>query len=891
MTDRLDPDQSLFADQTMRSNNGQAELRMQGDGNLVLYSAAGAYLWDSQTDRHPGAHAIMQGDGNFVVYGSDGAPLWATATDGHPGAFLRLLDDGNLVVYASDGRPLWATTTSVGSARTRHVGFADLHNHQFAYLGFGGLAFHGKAFGPAPEALPWCDYLTPLIPRHGPGGVNDIMGNLMKAMYGGGWIPGHLVGGFPQFDGWPRWNSVTHQSVYADWLWRSVQGGLRLMVVLAVNSEFFCSLANRTLSCNDMEAVDRQLAEARKMEAAIDAAAGGEGKGWYRIVGSPDEAMAVMEAGKLAVVLGIEVDYLFNCRTPGGFEPRTVIEQLDKYFALGVRHVFPIHFANNGFGGTAFQNDLEYDPQLAPAEALVINGINVRAYPVVTEPAPEYEYRTGRRNVSGLTDLGKLLVREMLNRGMIVDVDHMSARSKADTFAIAASLGVPVVSGHTGFVDISHGKKKHEGQLKADEIETIRRLGGMVSVIPNQGDVDEIATTTGGPTVVPHACGHTSEGLVQAYLHAVATTGQPIGIGTDFNGFAGLPRPRFQPDGCYGPGSNAPRTRYPFVAAASGFTMDRSVVGQRAPFDVNTDGPAHVGLLPDLIAEFEALGLTRPDLGPLLDSASGYARVWRSATRQFQVGWRRCRKCQELVFSKSASQGACAAGGRHDTTGSADYRMARSGTWAGSQAGWRLCSKCQGLFFSGNPSQGVCPGRGMHDPTGSADYRLARTGGWSDDQAGWRWCMKCQGLFFLADATTAKCPAKGKHDETGSAEYHLVGPDLRDGALVREAATAPVYVMYGGAKFGIPDPQWLLKYGNWIAVREVPTGSLAPIPTIPREGTLLREWSSPSGYLIRNGQKSLIPSPVRFVELGLSWADVNPVPDHGLEHIPEGPNG
>jgi hypothetical protein len=30
----------------------------------------------------------------------------------------------------------------------------------------------------------------------------------------------HHVGGFPEFDGWPRWDSVTHQAVHIDWLQR-----------------------------------------------------------------------------------------------------------------------------------------------------------------------------------------------------------------------------------------------------------------------------------------------------------------------------------------------------------------------------------------------------------------------------------------------------------------------------------------------------------------------------------------------------------------------------------------------------------------------------------------------------------------------------------------------
>ncbi len=108
-------------------------------------------------------------------------------------------------------------------------GFADLHNHQFANLGFGGLAFWGSPAGPVAAALAWC------TPAHGPGGLGDVIGNLIKTMYGS--TPfGHHVGGNPEFDGWPRWDSVTHQSVHIDWLQRAWEGGLRLMVMLAVNN-------------------------------------------------------------------------------------------------------------------------------------------------------------------------------------------------------------------------------------------------------------------------------------------------------------------------------------------------------------------------------------------------------------------------------------------------------------------------------------------------------------------------------------------------------------------------------------------------------------------------------------------------------------------------------
>jgi len=203
-----------------------------------------------------------------------------------------------------------------------------------------------------------------------------------------------------------------------------------------------------------------------------------------------------------------------------------------------------------------------------------------------------------------------------------------------------------VVSGHTGFVEISNSfadkidSKRHEGNLLSIEVERIRFLGGMVAVIPHQGNLDQINTFNWGErTVVNHSCGNSSETVVQAYLYAVMwMKGGPVGLGTDLNGFAGLPGPRFGNEACPGKGTTQRPVGvyYPFVAGASGVTLDRSVVGQKT-FDFNYDGLAHVGMLPDLIADFKALGLTDADLSPLLNSAQGYINVWRKVQAKAPV--------------------------------------------------------------------------------------------------------------------------------------------------------------------------------------------------------------------------------------------------------------
>jgi hypothetical protein len=137
-------------------------------------------------------------------------------------------------------------------------------------------------------------------------------------------------------------------------------------------------------------------------------------------------------------------------------------------------------------------------------------------------------------------------------------------------------------------------------------------------------------------------------------------------------------------------------------------------------------------------------------------------------------------------------------------------------------------------------------------------------------------------------------PLNFKDEANLAGDYTLYvrveGLDLFDGLLAREQSSAPVYVMYGGAKFWIPSPEWLARYGSWSDVRVVPAGALKAVPTIPRDGTVLREWSSAPVYVMQGGKRCWIPSPQRLFDLGYNWSSVRVVPDGGLSSIPVGPN-
>jgi hypothetical protein len=101
----LRPGESLKPGEFLRSANGQFQLTLQQDGNLVLNSIADSrLLFSSNTAGNAVSEAIMQTDGNFVIYGFPAA-LWSTNTGGYPASFITLQDDGNLVVY----HPIFAT--------------------------------------------------------------------------------------------------------------------------------------------------------------------------------------------------------------------------------------------------------------------------------------------------------------------------------------------------------------------------------------------------------------------------------------------------------------------------------------------------------------------------------------------------------------------------------------------------------------------------------------------------------------------------------------------------------------------------------------------------------------------------------------------------------------
>jgi microsomal dipeptidase-like Zn-dependent dipeptidase len=506
-----------------------------------------------------------------------------------------------------------------------------------AHLGFGGSVVWGGAFGPPDEVLlPIPDAMKAGHDRSEALFDGDIVGGLTGTST-------HEESGYPTFTSWPNREIASHQQAYEDWLFRAYQGGLRLMVMLAVNSEDMFGRGENDLgnlglvpiqtvrvagrTGNDMETLEWQVREAYRMQEHVDALNGGAGRGWYRIVRDPAEAGAAIAQGRMAVILGTELQHLFNCDADRpACTSDTIIEGLDRLEAMGVNYVFPVHHKLNQFGGPSQFNPLTNGPTRECWET--------------REPCSD----------AGLSPLGRFLIEELTTRGMLVDTEHMSWKTFEDAMDIVEERAYPVLAGHIGSFDLRADAGQTEHVRKTDQIRRILDVGGMLGVILGVTD-EEYARSKTAPVPLPKSCGG-ADGWANAYLYVrdLARGGLSpqgagrISYGSDWNGFSGWPGPRYAAIPC------TPRTArdgkaipkpgrvvYPLalpaglVPAAIGGASTLPRFEQFHPWDYNALGLMHAGLMPDFLEDLRMMGLTVADLEPVYRSARGVVDLWRTA--------------------------------------------------------------------------------------------------------------------------------------------------------------------------------------------------------------------------------------------------------------------
>lgn len=527
--------------------------------------------------------------------------------------------------------PVFVRDLNDGKASLR--GFVDLHTHWMSHLGFGGHVVHGapddgvlmpkgqiyrqpgcnddrdeRANG-IKEALGGCR-----ATHHGHDLINNQCGNhirrvVLDAMEGAGskphseWNPK----GFPQFASWPRYNDTQHQQMWVDWVRRAYDGGLRVIVALAVNSVALAVGVQGNTPNDDRFTGNQQIVELTRMVSKHSS--------WMEVALSSRDLRRIVGDDKLAVIIGTELDDLGNfawTRAHGGRAPseRDVVAEVSRLHSMGVRYVFPVHVIDNLFGGTAID-----EPEFPRA-----GRYHFGAWPNITcarrgdgitkrissggdlvklvalggaggsFPTPNCPNGVGFVNSRGLQALGRTVLEALMARGVLIDIDHMSQQTVSDT--IEYTKRYPLVSGHNGLR--GRGPDVNENSRTVQQYEVIASRRGVVGV--GWGGLSATSWLES----------------VKRVLRAVP--GSRVNLGSDINGLVVQPSSAGCSDAC----------RH----AISGFSAMRT--GDKT-WNYPRDGVAHMGLFPDFLRHVETLPGGQEVIERLYDGAEGFAQMWEMA--------------------------------------------------------------------------------------------------------------------------------------------------------------------------------------------------------------------------------------------------------------------
>lgn len=366
----------------------------------------------------------------------------------------------------------------------------------------------------------------------------------------------------------PKHDSFSHLRYSTDWIKQAYRPSeadlqdtsLKIMVAFAVESEAMCEqlyYANEGnggpggngYACSHgdtVKSMDRQIASLKAWAKA--------NASWMEIALTAADARRIVNAGKLAVVLGVESDYAF------GAEDRTFdpVERLDHYYDLGVRTFYIAHKVNSRLAGAdIYRSSGETGGKIIRATQAMagcfyvddavagfplknnsghafcdntcgkggfkggkITDACVMKYSELSETnyldyflghgggwfngfkvypkPPGFSGSAGsrddhgvERNNLGLSHDGERVVREAMLRGMIVNIDHTSSRSRLDIDRISKDFGVyPMNALHNNpnamLVANNHGEAKTPGPNEYDfddgELQLVKRSGGFFGV-------------------------------------------------------------------------------------------------------------------------------------------------------------------------------------------------------------------------------------------------------------------------------------------------------------------------------------------------------------------------------------------------------------------------
>jgi microsomal dipeptidase-like Zn-dependent dipeptidase len=238
--------------------------------------------------------------------------------------------------------------------------------------------------------------------------INLLEGAALKPHGGGAFDGMHhdTNGGYPNFTAWPLFYSAAHQQMHHTWVRRAFDGGLRTMIATVGNSEVLAFSLTKERGrpfTSDQDALALQIPAIKEFAR--------QNSSWVEVVYTPRDARRVANAGKLALIIGVELDHVMDScaadvtriqhhtarenshpypwasakgydldevsglagagnfiggetrvvnvdRHPRTCSPAQIEARLAALYEQGVRHVIPMHFSDNMLGGYALSSEM-----------------------------------------------------------------------------------------------------------------------------------------------------------------------------------------------------------------------------------------------------------------------------------------------------------------------------------------------------------------------------------------------------------------------------------------------------------------------------------------------------------------------------------------------------
>jgi microsomal dipeptidase-like Zn-dependent dipeptidase len=396
-------------------------------------------------------------------------------------------------------------------------GFADLHSHPAIELAFDRALIWGGAIDSAPvnaAELPVIDACP--VETHEQNASTPLDRAVGTLLFPGVSSQGHFahapVGDIdPPSTAWPNARDVIHQQMNVSSIRRAYEAGLRLMFASTTDDQVISALLSGPNALNgfvpdesfDLQSARRQI---EFIQGVVE-----RNKTWMWLARTPQDARNIIQGGRLAVVLSLEMNGLSES------DLNTLVKD------YGVAHVIPVHLLDNDVGGTAtngplfntdsamvseiYRNDhgpmrfmdvaastryarnMTWPNELTNSSPPIDVGLQPIPYQWYADlcyeplyscegtPPPATDFlQLGQRNFRGLCSTaqdcldhpdagdpgrpGIPRIRAMMNQRLIVDVSHMSAASVVDSLTVepdtdAPINGYPLIASHGDFVHMS----------------------------------------------------------------------------------------------------------------------------------------------------------------------------------------------------------------------------------------------------------------------------------------------------------------------------------------------------------------------------------------------------------------------------------------------------